>query len=308
MTDHRDDWGPLAPLDDSAYAQPQDAVRPKPPKKGGLLGRYGALGALAIALLSKTKFLLAGLKFLKFGSLISMFVTVGVYALFFGWPFAVAIVGLIFFHEMGHAIALKRQGIPAGAPVFIPFMGAFIAMKGRPRDAWVEAYVGIGGPLLGSLVALIALLGAYAIDSQLLFAVASVGFLLNLFNMLPLSPLDGGRIAGAVSRWFWALGLVMAVGMFFLTFHPILILVILMGVFTIWQNYRRPVPGYYDISVAQRVGMGVGYFALLGAMVVGMMAADAHLTHITSAQTAALAGVHVIGGLILDRARGSSEV
>ncbi len=289
----------MQPLDDRAYAQPQQTVRPRP--KRGSVGRYGAISALAIALLSKAKFLLAGLKFLKFGSLISMFVTVGVYALFFGWPFAVAIVGLIFFHEMGHAIALKRQGIPAGAPVFIPFMGAFIAMKGRPRDAWAEAYVGIGGPLLGSAVAAVALIGAYAIDSQLLFAVASVGFLLNLFNMLPLSPLDGGRIAGAVSRWFWAVGLAMAVAMFFLTFHPILLLVILFGVLTIWSNHKRPVPGYYDIGLGRRIGIGVAYFALLGAMVVGMSAADAHLTHITTAQTAALAGVHVLSGLLLNR-------
>jgi len=293
------DWGPLEPLDDKAYANPQAHVN-TPRKKGGL-GRYGAIGAVGLAILSKSKLLLGALKFLKFGSLLSMFLTVGVYAVFFGWRYSVAIVGLIFFHEMGHAIALKRQGIPAGAPVFIPFMGAFIAMKGRPRDAWVEAYVGIGGPLLGTAVAAVALAGAYAIDSPILFAIASFGFMLNLFNMLPLSPLDGGRVAGAVSRWFWAVGLVMGVGLFVLTWHPILLLVLVFGVLTIWNSWKKPVPGYYDITTAQRIGMGVAYFALLALMVVGMGAADQHLSTVQGLQIAGLAGVHALGGVLLDR-------
>jgi Zn-dependent protease len=165
----------------------------------------------------------------------------------------------------------------------------------------VEAYVGIGGPLLGTFAAVVVLGAAYATGSALLFAGASVGFFLNLFNMLPLSPLDGGRIAGAISRWFWALGLVMAVGFFFLTWHPILVIIILLGVLTIWSSWKRPVPGYYDISIGQRVGMGAAYFALLAGMVLGMNAADGQLSDVAGLQMAALAGVHTLGGVVLDR-------
>ncbi len=302
MTRSDTDWGPLQPLDDRAYAQPQRAAAPPRRTKAGL-GRYGAIGALAIALLSKAKFILPALKFLKFGSLISMILTIGVYAVFFGWPYAVGIVALIFVHEMGHALALKRQGIPAGAPVFVPFMGAVIAMKGRPRDAWVEAYVGMGGPLIGTLGAALVMAVAFLTDSMLLFALASFGFMINAFNMLPLSPLDGGRILGAVNRGVWIVGLVGAVGLFLLIPSPILILVILLGAITIWSAWKRPTPGYYDIPLGKRVGMGAAYFALLALMVAGMVVVAPHLPDVEAMQMAALAGAHVLGGLLVDRLR-----
>lgn len=303
MTNHDENWGPLRPLDDRSYAEPQTRLEPRRKRS---LGRWGAIGALCIALLSKTKFLVAGLKFLKLGSLISMLVTIGAYALFFGWPFAVGFVALIFVHEMGHAIALRQQGIPAGAPVFVPFMGAFIAMKGRPRDAFVEAYVGIGGPVLGTAAAAVCLVAAIALKSDFLYALASVGFLLNLFNMIPISPLDGGRVAGAISRWFWVPGFALAIGAFVLTWSPILMLILILGLFTIYSTWKRPVPGYYDIAGWKRATMGAAYFGLLIAMVFGMTAADANLQHIAGGQMAAaggLAAMHVFGGALIERVR-----
>src|SRR5262249_58531440 len=120
-----------------------------------------------------------------------------------GWAFAVGFVLLIFVHEMGHAVALRREGIPAGAPVFIPFVGAFVAMQGRPRDAAVEARVAMAGPLTGSLAAWLTLGAGLAWPQPLLVALGHTAVLLNLFNLVPVPPLDGGRLAGAFPRADW---------------------------------------------------------------------------------------------------------
>src|SRR5207245_11385732 len=122
------------------------------------------------------------------------------YATIWGLPFAVGFVLLIFVHELGHALVMRQQGIPAGAPVFIPFVGAVIAMRGLPRDAYVAAVVAIGGPLLGSLGAAACLGGAVTTGARFWYALASTGFLINLFNLIPLYPLDGRLISAASSR------------------------------------------------------------------------------------------------------------
>ncbi|MFK4303254.1 Zn-dependent protease [Paenibacillus sp. RC254] len=167
------------------------------------------LGSAAALLLLKGKSLLALLKFGKFGgALISMATTIGFYALLYPWGFAVGFVLLLFVHELGHVWAAKRKGLPVSAPLFIPFLGALITMKRHPLDAQTEAYVAMGGPLLGTVGAMAVYAGAYATDSPLLYALAYVGFFLNLLNLLPIHPLDGGRISTAVSRWLWLVGLV----------------------------------------------------------------------------------------------------
>lgn len=253
------------------------------------LKRWGPIGAVAAFILTKAKLVIPALKFLKLGTLLTMFLSIGVYAMFFGWPYAVGFVLLIFVHEMGHALAMRQQGIPAGAPVFIPFFGAVIAMKGMPRNSWVEAVVGIGGPALGTVGAAVVLAAAYALGNDLLFALASVGFLINLFNMLPVSPLDGGRIAGIFGRWMWILGYIILGVMIFTSFHPMLILVGLMGL----MNLRRilnPPPGYNQVEPWRRWVMAGAYFGGIGVMVGGMMLADANLEHLSQAQVIAMAG------------------
>ena len=172
--------------------------------------RLAALGPIGVALvfvLGKAKLIVPLLKFSKLGILLSMFVAVWAYGLLWGLPFALGFVLLIFVHELGHVLVLRRQGIRAGAPVFIPFVGAVIAMKGLPRNAYVEALVGIGGPVLGSVGALFCLMVGWVTGSPFWHALAYTGFLLNLFNLLPVSPLDGGRIVGVISRWLWRRGL-----------------------------------------------------------------------------------------------------
>jgi len=122
---------------------------PTPPTRRAT--RFGPLGVAALFLLGKLKWVLAGLKMMNVGTLLSMVLSVGAYATIWGFKFAAGFVLLLFVHELGHAIAMRRLGIAAGAPVFIPFVGAVIAMRGMPRNAWIEAVVGIGGPLLGTL-------------------------------------------------------------------------------------------------------------------------------------------------------------
>ncbi|MNH71326.1 Peptidase family M50 [compost metagenome] len=183
----------------------EEQQNPKTQKKNSLW----RLGTLLALILAKGKTLLAILKFSKLGgALISMALSIGAYAIIYPWGFAVGLVLLLFVHELGHVLAAKRKGLPVSAPLFIPFLGALITMKRNPRDAQTEAYIALGGPILGSLGALVMFGAAYYLDSPLLYVLANVGFFLNLLNLLPIHPLDGGRIATAVTRWLWLVGLV----------------------------------------------------------------------------------------------------
>jgi Zn-dependent protease len=222
---------------------------------------------LVIALLAFkfAKYALVVFKFTKFGTLLSMLVSVGAYALLFGWPFAVGFVLLIFVHELGHGLVMRKEGIQAGLPVFIPFVGAYIAMRSLPRNAWVEAKVAFGGPALGTLGALAVLGVALYTQEPLFFALAKTGFLLNLFNMVPVSPMDGGRILSGVSKWFLIIGLVIGgvLNIFYLQ-SALLFVMILLGAIQVWEKFKNPVPGYYAITMPQRAGTGLAYVSLLG--------------------------------------------
>src|SRR5207245_7069883 len=157
----------------------------------------GAAGAGLLFVLGKAKFLglLAGV--LKFKTLATMLLSIGAYAIEWGWLFAIGFVLLIFVHEMGHAVAMRRGGIPAGAPVFMPFVGAFIGMQDQPRNAAVEARVAMAGPVAGSLAAWATLWAGHALEMPLLQALGRTAVLINLFNLVPVPPLDGRRIVTA---------------------------------------------------------------------------------------------------------------
>ncbi len=246
--------------------------RPSPWKKR--LATLGPIGAALLFVLGKLKFLVPLLKVTKLSTLASMFVAVWAYALFWGLPFALGFVLLIFVHELGHALVMQRLGIRAGAPVFIPFVGAVIAMKSLPRDAYVEAQVGIGGPILGGVGAAACLAVAWGTGSMFWYALASTGFLLNLFNLIPISPLDGGRIVGVISRWIWAVGYAIGIGVFLVTYSPILFLILLLGLFSLGRTIRGPKEKYFDVEPAKRFAMGLAFFGLIGALALGMWVAD----------------------------------
>ncbi|MDN3018919.1 site-2 protease family protein [Paenibacillus sp. BSR1-1] len=169
----------------------------------------GVLGTIGAILLGKLKYILVVFKFLKLQTLLSMFITLGAYAIIFGWKFAVALVYLLFVHEMGHAYAAKRIKLPVSPAVFIPFMGAVIGMKEMPKDAKDEGYVAYMGPLFG-LLSFLPAIPLYLYTHEPFWGLLIIlGAMINLFNLIPITPLDGGRIAAGISTKLWGLGIIL---------------------------------------------------------------------------------------------------
>ena len=253
----------------AVYQSLQPGARPSEPRSR--VGRgvaAGAVGGGLLFVLGKAKLLglLAGV--FKFKTLATMLLSIGAYAIEWGWAFAAGFVLLIFVHEMGHAVALRREGIPAGAPVFIPFVGAFVAMQGQPRDAGVEARVAMAGPVTGSLAAWLVLGAGLAWPQPLLVALGHAAVLLNLFNLVPVPPLDGGRIAGAFTRTFWVIGYAVGAVALLLTRSPLLLIVLIVGLFTLVRRWRDPVPGGDALPPRQRATIALAYAALVVALLV----------------------------------------
>ena len=264
------------PLDPAPAPQADPFGRPK---RSRLRERSGALGAALIALLAKGKaFLLFLPKIKVLSTSATALVSVAAYSLFFGWEFAVGFVVLLFVHEMGHVIALRREGIPASAPMFIPFLGAVITAKSLGENALAEARVGLAGPILGSLGALAVAVAGAITGSPLLQALAYTGFLLNLFNLLPVVPLDGGRAMAAMAPWMWFLGFGALVGLFFLAPNGILLIIVLFGGLETWRRWKQrksrtlESAAYYRVSPRNRVLVGTVYLGLIGLLVLGMEA------------------------------------
>jgi Zn-dependent protease len=224
--------------------------------------------------------LLSGAKFSKLllsGG--SMLLSVFAYALLFGWRYAVGFVLLLLVHEMGHYLAARQRGLDVGAPTFIPFVGAWIELKDMPHDAETEAYVGLGGPLLGSLGALACYFWARDQNSNLLLAIAYSGFFLNLFNLIPLSPFDGGRITAVLSPRIWFLGVPVLVALFIWRPSPMLILIAVLAAPQLLKAWRyrsdsEEAQTYYAVSVATRLEYGLYYIAL--AAFLAVMTHDVH--------------------------------
>lgn len=226
--------------------------------------------------------LLGGLKFLKFGKLLStggtMLLSMVVYAFIYGWRYAAGFVALLFVHEMGHYVAARQRGLAVGAPTFIPFVGAWIEMKQMPHNAETEAYVGMGGPLVGTLGALACYFFARNAQVDWLLAVAYSGFFLNLFNLIPLAPLDGGRITQVISPWLWLAGVPVLVGVFLWNPSPLLVLVAVLAGFQLfhaWKQRHDPAARAYRVASAEtRLTYAVAYVGLVGFLAV--MTHDVH--------------------------------
>lgn len=275
---------PPRPPAPTAYNQPGDLppMRYGPPKTslGAKLRKiFGPVAVVFVVILkffAKLKFLILPLiKFLpvllKTGG--SMILMIWIYAMADGWWFAVGFVLLIFVHECGHLIAAKRLGLRVGAPVFIPFMGAVIALKEAPKNAWIEAQVGIGGPLLGSAGAMVCY-GIYIFTHQRIFSdLAYLGFFLNLFNLAPIGFLDGGRIVSALSPWLWLVGTAVMLGMLFVHFNFIVLLILIMSIPRLVSLFRKRTEEekrYFEVTPGQRASIAVLYFGLAAALALGM--------------------------------------
>ena len=248
--------------------------------------RLGPLAVVAVVIakfFAKLKFfVLPALKFLpillKSGG--TMLLMIWVYTQLWGWQFAVGFVVLLLVHECGHLLVAKKFGLKVGAPVFIPFMGAFIALKEAPRNAWMEACVGIGGPILGTLGALACnALGELA-DAPIFFALAWFGYFLNLFNLTPVGMLDGGRIVTAMSRWLWIPGF--AVLLWFGWKYPnfvvwLIILLSLPRVYSLFRKRTEEEQRYFEVTPHQRWTMSIMYFGLIAVLLFGMHLAQEDL-------------------------------
>ena len=256
--------------------------------------RNGAVaGLLAFLGLVLSKLSYIGLFALKFKGLLFTAVSTGVtaliYAQLFGWAFGVGIVLLILIHESGHVVVARILGLPVTLPVMIPFLGAFVSMKQQPRSVAQESIMAIGGPVLGSIAAALCYVGYLATPTsstgQLLRALAYFGFLINLFNMIPLTPLDGGRVTSLLSKWFNVAGLVIAAGLLLFEMQsgtnvsPVLFLVLIFGAFATWQRFRSTAlnPAYYAVGAQTKVIVGSLYLALLFALGLGMLQTSAIL-------------------------------
>lgn len=198
----------------------------------------------------------------------TMLLSVFAYSFIFGWWYAAGFVILIFVHEMGHYVAARQRGLAVGAPTFIPFVGAWIELKDRPHDAETEAYVGMAGPLWGTVGALVCYWLARAYDSNLLLAVSYSGFFLNLFNLIPLSPFDGGRVTAVISPRLWLVGVPILVALFFYNPSPLLILMAILAGPSVLKAIRGIRGGeeaaYYSVRPEVRVQYAALYLALAG--------------------------------------------
>ena len=240
------------------------------------LGPVAVAGALVAKFFVKLKFLvLPLLKFLpillKSGG--TMLLMVWIYTRIWGWQFALGFVLLLLVHECGHLLVAKKFGLKVGAPVFIPFMGAFIALKEAPRNAWMEACVGIGGPMLGSLGALVCNALGEIFDAPIFIALAWFGYFLNLFNLTPVGMLDGGRIVTALSRWLWLPGFAVLIwfGWKFPNFVVwLMVLLSLPRIYSLFRKRSEEERRYYEVTPAQRWTMSILYFGLIAVLVFAM--------------------------------------
>ena len=259
---------------------PHSRLPPPKPGRGGIFGMLGAAGLLLF------KFAAPLLVFLKTGG--SMLLSIFIYSTWFhwSWQLATAIVVLIFVHEMGHVVAAKWLGMPVSAPLFIPFIGASIVMKQSPRDAWTEALMAYGGPLAGCIGSWVCWFAAFYLDWDWLMPAAMISFIINLFNMIPIPPLDGGRICAAVSPWFWIIGLLL-LGASIVLFHAwnsfLIIGLVLLAALprmkqTLFGQATPEMQAYYNTHISNRLSMALMYLGLISALLLGYWNAIAYLS------------------------------
>jgi Zn-dependent protease len=231
------------------------------------LARLGPIGTFLLVTLSKFKLLLLGLT--KISTLVSMLAFFAVYWSIFGWRFAAGFVLSIYIHEMGHVMALRKYNIAASAPMFIPFFGALVRMRQYPHNVGEDARVGLAGPIWGLGSAVAAWLGALTTGLPIWYAIAHTAAWLNLFNLLPIWQLDGGRGFRALTRKQRGIAAAAAIAMWALTHQTILLLIALGAGYRL---FSRDYPADDDNAVLTQY---VGLIVLLSLL---MMMTDRHLS------------------------------
>src|SRR5216683_2099916 len=202
-----------------------------PAPSSGNRSLLGGIGAALLAVWGFVKYgLLIAFKIPAFGTIVSLVISFGGYAIFYGPWFAVALLTMIFVHEMGHVVEIRRQGMQATAPIFIPFLGAAIFQRSHPTAALI-------------------------------------GFYINLFNLIPVWQLDGAWILAPVSKWFQVAGYaIIAVGGIFFHFllSPLIIIIAVLGIPSLIQRFRDASNPYYtSVPAAARWAMGFAWLVLV---------------------------------------------
>jgi Zn-dependent protease len=275
LTDSRaTSWPPEAPLE-----REYEPIQPGSGRGGGWRERarnlFGPIAAGVVLLATKGKAILLLLPKLKiFTTSATMLVSIAAYALIWPWTFALGFVLLLLLHELGHVIQLRREGVEASAPMFIPFLGAVVAAKSMGDDAAAEARVGLAGPVLGSIATLVPLGIWLATGNEFWQALAYVGFFINLINLLPVLPLDGGRAMAALSPWVWIAGYAALVALTFAFPNPIMILVLVFGGMETWRRWKaRNTPeaqAYHAIPGRTRALVAATYLVLAALLAFGV--------------------------------------
>lgn len=198
---------------------------------------------------------------------LSMIISLAVYAVTFGFQFALGFVILLFVHEAGHMMAARVVGLSFNGPLFVPFIGAVINLGKAPINAKMEANIAIGGPALGTLSALVCLALYFWTDQILMLVLSYTACLLNLFNLIPCNPLDGGRIAGAISPRLWWLGALALGALSFFTHSVIILIIFLFSFHHLWQEEGSTChASYFQLTLKQRLTVAWWYFGLLGVL------------------------------------------
>ena len=286
MSDYRPEWSapPREPEPDErrdepyeydlAYLRGYEPIHPEPGWKALLRKLWVPIAAIGALLFKFKTAALAVFKFKFFASAASGLVSVAAYALLWDWWFAIGLVALLFIHELGHVLEARRQGLRVSAPMFIPFLGAYISLKDLPPNAWRDAQIALAGPIVGSVGAAAFWVVGELADSEFFVAMAYVGFFLNLLNLIPVIPFDGGRVASALHPVLWFVGLVALAGIAFVWPNPIVILILLVGLFEVWNRWKTrhtdEAAEYYSISPAQRVIVGITYLGTAALLAVAM--------------------------------------
>ncbi|HEU5343542.1 MAG TPA: site-2 protease family protein [Ktedonobacterales bacterium] len=208
-----------------------------------------------------------------FWPIVSAVVSFAVYALLLGWQFGLGFMGLLLVHEMGHFVVIRAKGLPAGLPIFIPLLGAFVTMRRAPQGVRDEAEIAIAGPLVGTVGGVVCLLAYWQTGIPVLLPLAYFSFYINLLNLIPVGPLDGARVTAAISKWIWPIGLI---GVGLAAWYTRDILLIVLAVFGVFQLFARFGEAgrsrYYAISAGARVYITLLYFGLAAVLAYGTYA------------------------------------
>ena len=195
----------------------------------------------------------------------SILITVAAYATKFRMGLVVGFVVITLIHEIGHALVIRAKGLRTGFMVFIPFIGGAVTLKDQPRSAYDDAQIGLAGPIFGTAASLIALQIFKWGGNPLYLLIASVGFILNLLNLIPLGVLDGGRISAAITKWMWLFGGGAVIYKTIRQPNPLMIVILILAAFQVYASILREKneKSFYEITIAQRTAIAVGYFTLV---------------------------------------------